>query len=145
LHSLADQRLERLRAQFQATDGCLITSSVVVARAIALAEKRVMTLTPSDIELRRIRSDANAIEVEVHHLSDECGEDAIASLVACMHQVADLFARAQRVRATAGAVSPSWREASELLIGPLNDLVRKVADAITTLRRETDQRTKLSR
>ena len=147
LHTRSEERLESLRHQFQSMDGPgrAIVASVVVARAIALAEPRVLKLTADDLELLRIRSDAAAIDVEASHLSSQSGEDVVEGLLKLMEQAAALFRRAQRVRQrTEGSWKTrrpdrAWSEASEVLTGLLNDVMHRLTEAICTVRRETDR------
>lgn len=149
LHARTEERLEDLRQAFQQIDGesgRVILRSVVVARAIALAERRVLSLSAEDLELLRIRSDAAAIEVEVTHLHEQTGEEVISRLIACLRQMTTLYARTQRVQNDAGrawktsrrALPSAWRESGELLTGQLNDVMRNITTAVSHVRRETD-------
>jgi len=140
LHTRSAQRLEDLRQTFQSREpGVAILQSVVVARAIALAEPRLLALTPDQIELQRVASDAAAFDIEVSHLEEDWGEEIILKLVACMHQAAALFTRVQKVQARTHTRSTKL-EAADLIVGPLNDLMARITAAIRRVRRETDAR-----
>jgi hypothetical protein len=152
LHARTEERLETLRHEFQrmgGQPGLAVLRSVVVARAIALAERRILALSGEDLELLRIRSDAAAIDVEVSHLAEQSGEETIAQLVDCLRQTTTLYTRAQRTQNSAARswksprprfVPNAWREASEFMTGPLNDVMRNITNAITQVRRATDAR-----
>ena len=123
--------------------GTAVLRSTVVARAIALAEQPILAMTGDELELRRIHSDALAMFVEASHLEGEVGEEAIARLVTLMSQTAELISRAQRVQqrnSAAWTKRGAWTDAAELIIGPLNDLMHRVAEAVRCVRTATDAR-----
>jgi hypothetical protein len=146
LRDPTERRVERLRQRFQELDGVAgkaILKSVVVARAIALAETPMMSMTPDEIELDRVRTEAEAIEAELPELVGQAGEHVIERLLELMAAAAALFAPVQRIRqrlgASPGRPSPIWESACAMLVGPLNQLMRKTGEIVIEARRITDR------
>lgn len=143
------ERLNQLRGIFIERDpvrGRVPTISVVVARAIALAERELLTRSRDDVELLRIEAEAEDLDKRLDEYEEAWGEDAIRELLGFMRANAELVTRAGRVngRIHNEHVSPNplpdaYVASSELMVGPLMRQSKRIIDLVIRARKETDR------
>jgi hypothetical protein len=116
------------------------TTSVVVSRALALAEAELSELTFDDLELPRIDAEADTIEQDLDELGEPPTEAAIESIRSLMARTAALTVRAgtvfHRSGRLLGTTTPSpaaYVAAAELMDGRLFMLSRRIGDMIMRL------------